>query len=640
MIPAADPSPDPAASPWQVLRYPQSSAVTFGLLAAAVLLTTVFVGDWLFLSLGAAAPGELPPPEWLVTPPAVAVVLTAVLVAAAPRILERHRCLVPVPPDVGAAALHRVNALAAELGLRTSPRLLWNSRQASASAFAYGRPGNYRLALAPTMLGIARRHPQRFDDVARHELAHIRYGDVLMALSALYCWYAVLPVLAAPLVVRLLDDDWSLVPDYLVRAAAIAAVVYLIRAKLLRSRETWADVIAASRSGDPSAMADRLRAAGQAARGWGGPGATLLALHPAPAERADSITHPAWLGRPDPGEWLGVGILSGASVPLVRDLLTGADPTAIVQSDTAARALVYAAAGCYATLTLARAAGTGGLTRRDPVRLAVMLALGVVLGAALSLGRTGLVTALFPDVVDAAVTAVAAVSVVVLVGALARVPAASAARPLRLVAFTLTAAVLTGLAAAASLTLSTVVAQTGAVPGPTHLLFVLDPGWTARLVALGCLAAALAGLALAHAFPAVRTPAAAAAAVGLGQTALLSAVRPLLGDLHEDERSWAYYLVWIWLAVGLSVLVGMATTALRNEGVLAGIPAAALVAITAAAGFVVSADAFGGQFTVIDAVSSLALISGATIAIGLPLSAATLFLPGPGPARRPRSMSR
>ena len=634
-------TPGSPVSRWQVLGYPQSSAVTFALLTAGVLLSTGSVGNWLYLFVGSPAPGRLPPrgllppPGWLAVPALVAVALTTALVLAAPRILEHQGHLVPVPPDLGAAALRRVPVLAAELGLRTSPRLMWNPAKGAATAFAYGRPGNYRIALTPRELGAARRHPQDFDDVARHELAHVKNGDVLMGLSALYCWYAVVPILAAPLAVRLVDHDWSLVPDYLLRAAVLALLLYLIRARLLRSRETWADVLAASHAVDPTATARRFAAAAPAGGARSGRiGASWLALHPTPARRAAAITHPAALGRPDPGEWLFVGVLAGASVPLVRDLLLGTDPAAMAGADTAARVLVYLGAGLYAALTLARAAGTGTLTRRSPVLLAAVLGSGVLIGTAVSLARTGLVTVMTHDVAGAAVTAVAAASVLALIGTLAQVPAISGARSLRLAALAGTGAVLTGLAAAASLTPSVVIADGGHVPGATEMLFVLDAGRPVEVLALACLAVALAGLVLARALRAARVPVLVGAAAGLGLSVLLSAVRPVLGDLHEGDRAWHYFLAWMWLGVALAIVVGVATTARRAEGLLVGIPAAAVVAVVAAAGFVVSADAFGGRFSPADAERNLALIGAATLAIGLPLAAAALL------ATRPRAVGR
>lgn len=120
-----------------------------------------------------------------------------------------------------------------------------------------------------------------------------------------------------------------------------------------------------------------------------------------------------------------------------------------------------------------------------------------------------------------------------------------------------------------------------------------------------------------------------AAVAGLGLSVLLSAVRPFLGNLHEDGRGWHYFLAWMWLGVALAIVVGVAVTARWAEGLLVGIPAAAVVAVVAAAGFVVSADLFGGRFTAADVKHNLALIGAVTLAIGLPLAAAALLATGP-----------
>jgi Zn-dependent protease with chaperone function len=158
----------------------------------------------------------------------------------APRRIRHSRQLSAAGDTFGGAA-RRVAELAAEAGLSRSPAVVVGRQ---ADTFTFGVPGRYVIAL-PRGLAVRWRHPQLFDPVLRHELAHVRHGDVPLALLARSVGFVLAPLLVLPLVVGFVIGDNSLTPSYLWRAALLGAVVVLVSAQLLRTREYDADLRAA-----------------------------------------------------------------------------------------------------------------------------------------------------------------------------------------------------------------------------------------------------------------------------------------------------------------------------------------------------------------------------------------------------------
>lgn len=204
-----------------------------------------------------------------------------------PGVLERRRRLRPIPPGLEPAG-ERVAALAGEAGLASPPALMLGAA-AQRDGFSYGTPGRYRIAL-PRAVAVRWRNASLFDPLVRHELAHVAHRDVALAWLARSVWYALAPLLAAPLVIMLFSSDRSLLGDYLWRAALLAVVVQLVSSALLRSREHDADLRAAQGMGGPeavSAVVARVRQPGAARRYR-----RLLANHPPPVRRLAVLDRP------------------------------------------------------------------------------------------------------------------------------------------------------------------------------------------------------------------------------------------------------------------------------------------------------------------------------------------------------------
>ena len=320
--------------------FPSDTTFRFGLLVVAVLGTNLYVWNWIQTatldanafaadaleclrlnpavardpqSFGAAADSfsacvnELNRPVlwWMLGGTAALLLAAAVLVAAAPWWIARRRQLEPLLESDAPAVLARLHELSAEAGLARAPRFAWNPLDAGASGLAFGHAGRYTVALTG---GLVTKHvtdPPAFDAVVRHELAHLRNRDVDTTYFTLAVWYAFLLVAVVPFAFTLLDESAETVADLSWRLAALAALVYLTRNAVLRSREVYADVRASVSDGRDGALR---RVVAALKPGSSGPAGRLLRLHPEPAARLKAIDDTSPLFRVRPLEAFGAGV--------------------------------------------------------------------------------------------------------------------------------------------------------------------------------------------------------------------------------------------------------------------------------------------------------------------------------------------
>lgn len=613
------------------LRYPSATAVTFVLLTVAVLLTGAFVGDWMYLSIsGSAGPT---PVVWLLAPMVLAVVATGALALAAPWRIERRDRLVDVPADLGAVALARLDVLAAAARVRR-PRLRWNPDADGAAAMVYGRPGAYRLSVTPVLLGAARRRPESYDAVVRHELAHLRHHDVLLAYAAVSAWWAAVGLLVVPLAWRVVDRDLSMVPEYLVRSAVLAVAVMLLRASLLRSREHEADLRAASWSPTPEGFAELVAAAGARQRGartWlrRSPLGRLLAMHPDVEARVRAIRVPGWAVRARAVEFFASGLLAGVAVPLIRSLVVGFTEGDLRTADPVADAIAFGALGAYCAVSFARAAGAGGLTgwaRGLPVLAAVV---GVAGGVAVSLGSTALLSLTPADVAARLVTGVLVGAVVVVVADLALVVAGPS--PLRILLLVALAAGAAALAADAAFALAALLVSVGPEFVWTYLLGFFGTTPAAALLGLVLLVGALGAVALGRPSGPGRRRTRWLRAPVSGTVAGLIATGWMVAVLRMIDRAGATDvlatdLICLWIVVGTGVaassVVSVGEVRRSVDGVVAGAVALTVGTLGWALVFVIS----GVPVPVADVVHTWRLVAGMTTVVGLPVMALVSLL--------------
>lgn len=569
----ADPGVDGVAA--RMLERPAGTTMRLLLLVAMIALSAAFVGNWMFLSV---SDGVVPGWQWLTLPPVATLAIAMLLTWAAPAWLERRHGWVPVPPERGATALARVDALAGEAGLRETPRLMWDPREDRTRALAYGRPGDPRLALSPVLLGAARRRPAAFDAVVRHELAHVRHRDVVPAYFAIVVWYVLLAALSVPLLWRVVDRDLSLVPDYLVRVALLALVVAWVRADLLRTREGYADVRASLTVQHRTDLLAGLEAptpprAGR--RPW-----HAFPLHPSPAARAAVVRDPGRLGRLDPGELCAVGLTATWSVPLLAELLVRAG-LAPLHAERVTHLAVFALVGAYVAAAMLRRAGATE-SRPGPSAPAA-LALGLALGPAVSIAGTGLLVRAPGELLGAALTAAVVAAYAVWVGDLSMV-LTGAGRAWSRARGRLVVAVGAG---ALALVAATVLPASESLRLGASRLLTDDPvralasSTDSVVLVLAVPAVSLVAL-LAHSRRRALTAAVTGVLLGAAATAVVAGVRGRV-DLADDPAKLRYYLATVLVAGGAAALAAVVLASGRGRGSLLAAHVAAWVTVLVAA---------------------------------------------------------
>ncbi len=305
----------------------------------------------------------------------------------APVVVRRRRRLRDLPDGLSGAA-RRFDELAVEAGVqgRVAP-LLGSSTQRD--AFSFGAPGRYRVALPPAA-AVRWRDASTFDPLVSHELAHVAHRDVALAWLTRLVWLALAPLLALPLVVGAVTGDTSILGAYWWRTALLAAAVTLLSSDLLRSREHGADLRAARLRGGPAQVADLVR------RTTGRVAAyprRLLAKHPTSEQRVAVLERPGLLTRTGFADGLTGAFLAALAVPLLVSTISPLTPSGRA-------GLSYVGAAVLVGPVLAGAVGLGlwraALFARlsgDSVPLlgpAAGVGLGFVLGQSVSLQQAGL----------------------------------------------------------------------------------------------------------------------------------------------------------------------------------------------------------------------------------------------------------
>jgi Zn-dependent protease with chaperone function len=298
--------------------FPSDTAFRFGLLIAAVLGANLYVWQWIGnttkssddlaavlactrLSGSATSAEEFIAASdaftacfndfyryqvwWMLGGTALLLLVAAALVLVAPLWIVRRRSLQPLTAADAPAVVAAVEQLAAEQGLEP-PRLWWNPLDGSASGLAFGHPGRYSVAVGAGLVVKQVTDPPAFAAVLRHELAHIRNRDVGITYFALAIWYAFLLVAVLPFGITLVGQPEDTVGSVTWRLLALAALVYLTRNAVLRSREVYADLRASIADGPTGALR---RVVGALPRPDGGRIARLRGVHPDPEQRLAAL---------------------------------------------------------------------------------------------------------------------------------------------------------------------------------------------------------------------------------------------------------------------------------------------------------------------------------------------------------------
>ncbi len=278
-----------------VLAHPSPSTARF-LLLIGVLFSAGMVGaDLLFLGLFPAVYRE----SLLDGGVAIAVVrvagalgvaaLSVLILLAVPTVLRERRKLREPGPALDPARA-RIAELAAQARVKP-PRVLVGPA-GQRDAYVFGLPGRYWLVM-PTALLVRWRNQALFDPVVRHELAHVRRHDVVLAWLASTAWVAAIPALVLPFLSALVRFELGVAWSVLWQSALVLGVVWLLRREALRAREHDADLVTAKQMGDFRPLWTTLRiATGKPL----GPWRSLVANHPTAAHRMEVLAEPERAG--------------------------------------------------------------------------------------------------------------------------------------------------------------------------------------------------------------------------------------------------------------------------------------------------------------------------------------------------------
>lgn len=287
--------------------------------------------------------------------------------------------------DVDEEVVTYLAGLCREAGLSRPPRFVWDPLDAASHGLAFGRVGDYYVALSGGLVTQFYTDRPAFRAVVLHELAHLRNADVTKTYLTVAVWWAFVAVALAPFVLAfayallrfgrgpgdLARLGWPVIP--------LALLVYLSRNAVLRTREIYADVRASVWDGPDGALRRLLGADMPAPGGWW---RAALRAHPQASERRRALDDTRPLFRMGPWEALATGVAATIGFPSVVTLFSHLAP---------GNGPAWAAALVFAPLTIG-VVGVGlwratfaALAERERPRGSGVLALGLGAGFALGL---------------------------------------------------------------------------------------------------------------------------------------------------------------------------------------------------------------------------------------------------------------
>ncbi|MBB5867575.1 Zn-dependent protease with chaperone function [Allocatelliglobosispora scoriae] len=383
---------------------------------------------------------------WISSGIAVECLIAVLLYLLHPWLIIRRRRLRPLATAEAADLIRDLDALAHGMGLHRAPVWMVDPYVGTAGAQAFGLPWRYRVSLDAGLIMRYGVDPPVAQAVVLHELAHIRNRDVGRTYLTIAVWRTFLTVPLTLLIALTVHpgllstptrwepqrsaERWLIDGGNAVAILALGIVVYLARNGILRTRELYADALAARQ---PSGQA--LRAV-VGSLPWPPPStptwlkrAARVGTHPPPATRLATMDDPTRLARVSPWEFAGVGFTASLATQNFDTLSVALSRSANLASVLGALPAGLLIAG-YLALTVWRAvtadprhrpgrrawlgalaAMTAGVAAAIPLTLFASIATGpnylspAVLGSAmlvLLLGMTALTAWLFSAMTAAA----------------------------------------------------------------------------------------------------------------------------------------------------------------------------------------------------------------------------------------------
>lgn len=180
---------------------------------------------------------------------ALLLIVAAAIYLVFPIWKRKRKRLVPLPLEDMPEVKAELRSLCNQAELKRLPQFLWNPFNPVIEGLAFGRRGRYAVAITGGLVKQAYVNPPVFRAVIRHELAHLRNGDIDKTYFTIAIWWAFVITALVPFIAYLMPHsltglvlaDFTSLLDAGLRVLALTALVLLMRNAVLRSRELYAD---------------------------------------------------------------------------------------------------------------------------------------------------------------------------------------------------------------------------------------------------------------------------------------------------------------------------------------------------------------------------------------------------------------
>jgi TPR repeat protein/Zn-dependent protease with chaperone function len=258
-------------------------------------------------------------------------VMTAALYFLLPALILKWYRLRPVMAADVPGLQEELQDVCGSIPLRNMPALVWNPLSVG-MPFVFGTIGRYYVAYSGT--SVVRLYTDRaaFRTIARHEMAHIRSGDINKVFFAIAATAAFFVTNLVPLLFLCIFADvrWSEIAGLLLQAVLWGSIIILSGASVLRVREYYADVQAAAWEGCISNVDRVLGLLSDSVRnGW----RKYVSLHPAVAQRRQTVMDPSGLFPFGTWDAFAIGVAAWLAIDVLQGMIMGflpADPLPFV----------------------------------------------------------------------------------------------------------------------------------------------------------------------------------------------------------------------------------------------------------------------------------------------------------------------
>lgn len=270
------------------------------------------------------APAERSNAVWVVSGVLILLIVSGLIYWTSPARQIRGARLVPLSAEDAPEVVDYLARLCRTLKFSQPPIFLWNPLNPAIGGLAFGRRGRYYVSLTGGLVTQFYTDLPAFRAVVLHELAHLRNADVDKTYFAVSVWQAFLIAGLFPLGVTLFGNGWGYVFSIAWRVIALAALVYLMRNAVLRTREMYADLRASIWDGSTGALSTVLASLPRpGAMNW----RSLLEVHPDPGSRRQILEDPNRLFPMGFWDAFATGMAAAIAlpniIPLLSALLTG-----------------------------------------------------------------------------------------------------------------------------------------------------------------------------------------------------------------------------------------------------------------------------------------------------------------------------